>query len=94
MDLLLVFSIGLFLIQAALFWWLIDRKWNRQFRVIVALAVIGMVPSLIYVEGIYREFGDGGAANAVLIFLAVVGGLLTLLAVIVIRSVIGQFSQP
>lgn len=93
MDLLLVFSMGLFLTQAAFFWWLIDRKWDRRFRVMAALAAIGLAPSLMYIDGLYSEFGDGGAANAVLTFIAVIGGFVTLMAVIVIRSIIGQFSQ-
>jgi hypothetical protein len=93
MDLLLVFSIGLFLTQATLFWWLIERKWDRWLRVVASLTVIGLVPSVMYVEGLHREFGDGGGVNAVLTFMAVVGGFLTLMAVIIIRSIIGQFSQ-
>lgn len=91
MDLLLVLSIGFFLIQAAFFWWLLDRKWDRRLRVAAALTAIGAVPSMMYLEGLSREFGDGGAANAVMIFFAVVGGFITLMAVIVIRSIVGQY---
>jgi hypothetical protein len=91
MGALVAFLIGYFLLQVAFFWWLIDRAWPRRMRVAAALAAIGLLPSLMYLETLYREFGDGGAVATVLAVLVFIGGFVTLMIVMILRAVITQY---
>jgi hypothetical protein len=92
MSLLLLLGVGYFIVQGLFFWWLIDRPLGRWKMAAMILGALLFLPGIMYVDGLSKQFGDGGAANTVMIFLAVVGGVLTLVAAFFIRAIAQQSS--
>jgi ABC-type glycerol-3-phosphate transport system permease component len=81
-------AIGIyFLILAVLFWWLGRTKLRTRVKIFGALTAVFLIPTVMYVDGLYREFGDGGAANTVLCLVLVIGGFLNAFVVFVFRSI-------
>ncbi len=76
-----------FLILAVIFLWLGRTKLRTWLKIFGALAAIFLIPTVMYVDGLYREFEDGGAANTVLSLVLVIGGFLTAFVVFVWRSI-------
>jgi uncharacterized membrane protein YdcZ (DUF606 family) len=83
-----------FLIQGGVFWRLGHTSLRTWLKVSTALAVIFLLPFVMYIGGIYREFGDDGAANTVVSLLAVVGGFLNAFVVFVFRSIRHESALP
>jgi hypothetical protein len=92
MGFLAIFAVIYFLIQATIFWWLVNRNWGRGLKIAAALITISLLPLLMYLDGLHREFGDGGAANIVVMSLAFIGGFFTLIIVFVSHSIAQQSS--
>jgi ABC-type glycerol-3-phosphate transport system permease component len=87
MEFLAVCAVIYFLIQATIFWWLERTNFRTCLKVSAALAVIFLLPSVMYLDGLYREFGDGGAANTVMALFGVIGGFSNAFVVFVFRSI-------
>jgi hypothetical protein len=81
-----------FSIQAVLFWWIGRTSLRTRLKVAAALVVVFLVPFVMYVDGLYRELGDGGAANTAMSLLAVTGGFLNAFVVFAWRSVRNESS--
>ena len=81
-------AVGIYFVgQAAIFWWLGRTNLRSRLKFAAALVAIFLMPSVMYVDGLYREFGDGGAANTVMSLFGVIGGFLNAFAVFVSRAI-------
>jgi ABC-type glycerol-3-phosphate transport system permease component len=92
MGMLAIFAVVYFLIQGAVLWRLGQTKLRSGLKALAALMAILLVPSIMYADGLYRELGDGGAANAVVSLLAAICGFITAFVVFVLRSIAKESS--
>lgn len=76
-----------FLSQAAFFWWLGRTNLRSRLKFAAVLVAIFLLLSAMYINGLYREFGDGGAANTVMALFGVIGGFSNAFVVFVFRSI-------
>jgi ABC-type glycerol-3-phosphate transport system permease component len=87
MESLALFAVIYFLIQATIFWGLGRTNLRSRLKFAAALVAIFLLPSAMYLDGLYREFGDGGAANTVMSLFGVMGGFLNAFVVFLFRSI-------
>ena len=85
--------IAYFILQTSFLWLALRRPRSWPIKLALVGGAIGLIPILLLVNGAVAKFGDGGALNNILIFVALIGGLITTAAVFLTQRLMARLKN-